>query len=657
MIKRFAVIILCMVFILCNTAMADQAVSLTGKTQAELYSLYLQCDAQEQLLSLADRSSYKTVSDYDDFERNPGRHNNEKIRFTGVIKQVVEGSTSTVYRIAQNNDNDQMFFVRYSRPDNVPRLLENDKVTVYATFSELRSYTSTANLQVTVPQCEAALVIIHVSDTGILSASRSDLKDTKAKILAQIGKKLTVSNGVVTINSSNYGDYGRNPQNHSSEKITYKGTVLQVLEGKTTILRVAVDGNSNQVIYTKYNKPSSASRILEKDTITVTGTFDGLYTYTSTLGGDITIPSCVTEKITVSGGKSSSQKSSFKKDSSGYSYLDETSYEEFNRNAEMYEGLSVRLTGKVLQVIEGNTTASYRIGLENQKSSVVYVTIAVKNRDVRVLQDDTVTVYGTYDGLYSYTSTLKSTITIPSVKATKMTVKGYTAATTKGSSKVTKSNYSDYARNEAKYMNQTIQFSARVVQVIEDSSGNIYRMAVDKNSDCMFLVMMDPAKMGTRILEDDVVKVDATYKGLYTYRSTLGGNITIPYCQINSYTIQGYKQQSIKQSNGVYKVTKSNYQELARNPYTYKEKKISFTGKVLQVVERRSGPNVYRIAVDKNNSCVVYVTYTLPSGSPRILEKDSVTVTGTSTGLYSYTTTLGSSVTIPGMTADKITRK
>ena len=43
--------------------------------------------------------------------------------------------------------------------------------------------------------------------------------------------------------------------------------------------------------------------------------------------------------------------------------------------------------------------------------------------------------------------------------------------------------------------------------MIEDSSGNIYRMAVDKDYDCMFLVMMDLDTMNTRILEDDIVNV------------------------------------------------------------------------------------------------------------------------------------------------------
>ena len=78
---------------------------------------------------------------------------------------------------------------------------------------------------------------------------------------------------------------------------------------------------------------------------------------------------------------------------------------------------------------------------------------------------------------------------------------------------------------------------------------------------------------------------------------------------------------------------------------------------MLQVVERTYWPNIYRICVGNDSSSVFYIEYTLPSGAQRILEDDSVTVTGKFTGLYTYTTTLGSSVTIPSMSAETIQRK
>ncbi len=653
-VKRKALVfILCAALLLqCSFAVADLNLSLSGKKLSELYELYLQCDAQEQVLSLQNREQYQTVSDYDSFERQPDAHIKEKITFSGTVLQVVEGSYQTVYRIAQNGDNDKIFYVSYRKPDNVPRLLEDDKVTVYATFTKLRSYTSTMNLQITVPECEADLIIYQVSERTIKKASEEELAAAKDEIQAAIKNKLTVKKGITTVNSNNYGDYSRNPQNHISEPIYFTGKVLQVLEGSTVILRVAVGGNSNYVIYTKYNKPVSGVRVLEEDKVTVTGTFDGLYTYTSTLGGEITIPCCVTEKVTVSG----NTRPEIKKDKDGYSYIDENSYEEFNRYAESYEGQSVRLKGKVLQVMEGTSTAAYRIGLEGQQSSVVYVNIALKDREVRLLENDTVTVYGTFDGLYSYTSTLGTTITIPCVQAAKITVKGYTNSSSAGST-VKKTNYSNYARNEEKYMGQTIKFEAKVIQVVEGDTSTIFRMAVDKDSNCIFLVILNKEKMNTRILEDDLVNVTATYTGLYTYNSTMGGKITIPSCEISSYSIQDYTPQTVTLSNGVYKMTKKNYQEFARNPDTYENKNVSFTGKVLQVVERSYGPNIYRIAVGSDSNCVMYVEYTLPSGSPRILEKDTVTVTGVFTGLYTYTTTLGARITIPSMEAETISRK
>ena len=95
------------------------------------------------------------------------------------------------------------------------------------------------------------------------------------------------------------------------------------------------------------------------------------------------------------------------------------------------------------------------------------------------------------------------------------------------------------------------------------------------------------------------------------------------------------------------------YNAVARDPDAHDGDLITFKGKVLQVTE--SGSRViFRIASKGNWDNVVYCTYTIPSGYKRILEDDKVTVYGTCTGVYTYTTVMGASVTIPACTIDRI---
>ena len=67
-------------------------------------------------------------------------------------------------------------------------------------------------------------------------------------------------------------------------------------DGETQI-RLAVDGNYDNIIYGAYDSSIVPSRVLEDDYITIMGVSGGLLTYTSTMGGDITIPSVLVQKI------------------------------------------------------------------------------------------------------------------------------------------------------------------------------------------------------------------------------------------------------------------------------------------------------------------------------------------------------------------------
>ena len=97
-----------------------------------------------------------------------------------------------------------------------------------------------------------------------------------------------------------YSELARNPDSYKGKSLTYKGKVIQVIEGDTeTQHRIAVNGNYDKVIFVGYPKNMVASRVLEDDYVTVYGTSLGLYSYQSTMGGKITIPALYLDRIEI----------------------------------------------------------------------------------------------------------------------------------------------------------------------------------------------------------------------------------------------------------------------------------------------------------------------------------------------------------------------
>lgn len=103
----------------------------------------------------------------------------------------------------------------------------------------------------------------------------------------------------------------------------------------------------------------------------------------------------------------------YKKDAS-YSYND------LARNPNMYTGTYVFFTGKVVQVCSEASSSlyysTYRVATKGSYDNVVYVYIDNYGTGSRILEGDTISFYGKYDGLYTYTTVMGSSITIPSIK-------------------------------------------------------------------------------------------------------------------------------------------------------------------------------------------------------------------------------------------------
>ena len=96
------------------------------------------------------------------------------------------------------------------------------------------------------------------------------------------------------------------------------------------------------------------------------------------------------------------------------------SYTNLARNPSQYEGQYVKYNGKVVQVMESSFYKAYRVNVTKNRyyyDDTVYVTYITFEDGNRVLEDDIITFYGEYDGLYSYETVMGATVTIPKVNA------------------------------------------------------------------------------------------------------------------------------------------------------------------------------------------------------------------------------------------------
>ncbi len=97
--------------------------------------------------------------------------------------------------------------------------------------------------------------------------------------------------------------------------------------------------------------------------------------------------------------------------------------------------------------------------------------------------------------------------------------------------------YDNLARNPDDYEGELVQNSGRVIQVVDGETEVNLRIATASDGyDDVVLVYYDPSIVDSRILEDDNVTYYGRSKGLYTYESTMGGEITVPLVQIHKIT-------------------------------------------------------------------------------------------------------------------------
>lgn len=127
----------------------------------------------------------------------------------------------------------------------------------------------------------------------------------------------------------------------------------------------------------------------------------------------------------------------------------------------------------------------------------------------------------------------------------------------------------------------------------------------------------------------------------------------------NTSILQNNTQNEIVVDETEYKdeCIEKSYEELARNPDNVKGTKVKVTGEVIQVTEYNNKIEL-RVNITKEEygyyTDTIYVTYVPKAGEDKILEDDIVTIWGIAEGDYSYTSIMGSKVTLPKIDAKYI---
>lgn len=166
----------------------------------------------------------------------------------------------------------------------------------------------------------AILVIVGVvmlinAINAIMSGYRSAEESHRNTISSRPAQTTTVSrqdyiNGCSEIA---YSDLARNPNKYKGKSFVFTGKVIQVAEpaqGNTVYMRINVTRGEyiwKDTIFAQVDLLRSADRILEGDIITLYGDCDGLYSYESVIGEQVSIPKIDILYFDIGGSETSSE--------------------------------------------------------------------------------------------------------------------------------------------------------------------------------------------------------------------------------------------------------------------------------------------------------------------------------------------------------------
>lgn len=107
--------------------------------------------------------------------------------------------------------------------------------------------------------------------------------------------------------------------------------------------------------------------------------------------------------------------------------------------------------------------------------------------------------------------------------------------------------YKELARNPKKHIGDKVKFTGKVLQVVEDGNNMDLRVSVVKDDygwdyNCVLYVVYTRAEDESRILEDDIIDVYGLMGDLYTYESTAGKQVSLPYMVASKINLKGSEE-------------------------------------------------------------------------------------------------------------------
>ena len=89
--------------------------------------------AEEESRSAKEKAGYETGITYEQLARTPNDYFNEKVKFTGKVVQLIEGTNFNQIRFAVDSDYDEILYCSYdkNKVKLESRILEDDVITIY----------------------------------------------------------------------------------------------------------------------------------------------------------------------------------------------------------------------------------------------------------------------------------------------------------------------------------------------------------------------------------------------------------------------------------------------------------------------------------------------------------------------------------------------
>ena len=110
-----------------------------------------QRQAEEAAKAAGEAKGYETGITYDNIARNPSDYIGKKVKFTGSVVQLIEGTITNEIRFAIDDDYDMIIYCTYNKDIVDSRILEDDVITIYGTAQDTITYQSALGGQITIP--------------------------------------------------------------------------------------------------------------------------------------------------------------------------------------------------------------------------------------------------------------------------------------------------------------------------------------------------------------------------------------------------------------------------------------------------------------------------------------------------------------------------